>query len=91
MKLKLVVYLGCLMLLTSCTATLFKLSPGGSQIEVGQRDPDAGLQETGPTKVSHGHGCGGLGAIGNYEGAYTLLRNRATELRADYVQIILVS
>ena len=57
-------------------------------MRTGPQPPGAAYEEAGAITATHGGGCGLYGWRGNYEGAYTLLRNKAAQLGADYVQIL---
>jgi hypothetical protein len=64
------------------------VTPSGAAVEVGKGDPPHGAKELGPIEAIHGHGCGGFGERGTYEGALAVLRNKAAEKGGDYVQIM---
>lgn len=76
-----------LLLLSCATASAPPLSPAGKQVRTGKGDPPSELDELGPIEAVNGHGCGGFGARGTFEGAVTELRNKAASLGATYVQI----
>jgi hypothetical protein len=88
MKVAIAVLVVSMFVLVGCAATLVQLSEQGSKVEVGKRDPDPGMEEIGPVSATHGDGCGAFGTRGTYEGAYTLLKNEAARLGADFVQIL---
>jgi hypothetical protein len=46
------------------------------------------MVEVGPISASHGGVCIHGAPVGTFEGAYTLLKNRAVEMGATYVQIL---
>lgn len=79
-------FLGC-----AATRPPLTLSEQGSKVEVGKHDPSPNMEEIGPVSATHGDGCGGFGTRGTYEGAYTLLKNEAARMGADYVQILTLS
>ena len=58
---------------------------------VGSRPPEGAYDQLGAITATHGGGCGLYGTGGNYEGAYTIVRNRALELAANYVQILKIT
>jgi hypothetical protein len=77
--------------LTSCTAAHVTVAPDASRVRTGTQPPAGSYEEVGAITATHGGGCGLYGAGGNYEGAYTILRNKAAQIRADYVQILRVT
>jgi len=79
--------LGLVVTLVGCTAPPVGISPGAGEVRTGKADPGEGYQELGPVTATHGGGCGMFGHQGSYEGAYALLKNKATMMGADYVQI----
>lgn len=72
-------------------APMPKAVPMALAVTVGKGDAPRGYQQLRTITVSHGRGCGELGELGNFEGAYRKLRNYAVRLSADYVQIIAVT
>jgi hypothetical protein len=80
-------------LLVACSTTppQVKLTPQAANVRTGKDDPPAELVEAGPVEATHGSGCGGFGKVGTYEGAYTLLRNKAASLGATYVRITTIT
>jgi len=76
-----------LLILVSCVAKPVPLGNQALQIRTGKFDPGEEYVEVGPITATHGGGCGIYGSTGSYEGAYALLKNKATTLGADYVQI----
>ena len=69
------------------TAPHATLMPGAETVRTGTSDGAPDAVELGPVEVSHGSGCGGFGEAGTYEGAYTLLKNRAVQAGANYAKI----
>lgn len=76
------------LLLGGCTASEVRTSPSSMHVQVGSSSPGAGYVQIGPITAIHGGGCGLYGSEGNYEGAMTILRNKAAAMGADYVQIL---
>lgn len=74
-----------------CTAGKVATLPDTSRVRVGSQPPSGPNEQLGAITAKHGGGCGLYGARGSYEGAFTLLRNKAAELGADYVQILRVT
>ena len=74
--------------LSGCTVSTEALVAGAEDIRVGQNDPETDMVEVGPISATSGNGCGSLGQMGSYEGAYNALKNRAFAMGADYVQIL---
>jgi hypothetical protein len=79
------------LLVMGCVAKTPVVSPAGQRVQVSKNDPPRGFVEIGPITVRHGHGCGGVGKKGTYEGAYAALRNEAGRLGAHYVRIDIAS
>lgn len=75
--------------LTACggVAANTQLVPGAAEVRTGKSDPPEGFVEIGPIEAVHGTGCGAFGKLGTYEGAYSVLRNKAAEMGATYVRI----
>jgi hypothetical protein len=80
-----------ILLLAGCTAAHVAVAPDASGVRVGTQPPGSAHEQLGAVTAKHGGGCGLYGTRGDYEGAYTLLRNKAAQLGADYVQIIKVT
>jgi hypothetical protein len=78
-------------LLTSCTAAQVAVAPDSSRIKTGTQPPNARYEELGAITATHGGGCGLYGTAGNYEGAYSIIRNKAAQLGADYVHLLRVT
>lgn len=76
---------------TVSPAEIEPLLTGAEQIKVGKSDPLDNYIEVGPISVKHGHGCGHFGDRGSYEGAITMLKNKAKEIDADYIQIMTIT
>jgi hypothetical protein len=71
------------------TAADIPLTSGATKVKTGKADADPGqYEEVGPIEASSGSGCGGFGSRGTYEATYNALRNRAAEMKADYVEIM---
>lgn len=74
-----------------CAAAEVAVVPDASRVRVGSQLPVGVYEQLGAVTAQHGGGCGLYGTRGNYEGAFTLLRNKAANLGADYVQILRVT
>jgi hypothetical protein len=59
----------------------------GSRVDVGRGDPSRDMIELGAFEAVDPPACPTDGKAGTEEGAMVALRNRAGQLRADYVQI----
>ena len=70
-----------------CAAAIPELTADAERVRIQKGDAPRGYAEIGPVSAIHGSGCGGFGERGSYEGAYAVLKNRAAELRADFVRI----
>ena len=70
-----------------CSAAPVAVTPAGATVTIGRSDAADGCTEIGPIEVSHGHGCGGFGAEGDYAGAYAMLKNEAADRGANYVRL----
>ncbi len=79
MRRSLPVWLGVLGVLTlaGCAAAPVAIAPDAVTVRTGTEVPPEPYLELGAITASHGGGCGGFGTQGNYEGAYTILRNKA--------------
>jgi S1-C subfamily serine protease len=85
---KLTAFLIITLLLAGCAATNVAVRPSSVNVQVGHSSPGEGYDQLGPITAKHGGGCGLYGAQGDFEGAMNILRNKADERGADYVQII---
>jgi len=85
---KIVFVLSLTFVLSACTASSVKMHPGSENVQIGTAAPEAGYSMLGPISAKHGGGCGLYGAEGDFAGAMNILRNKAAEMGADYVQII---
>jgi hypothetical protein len=74
--------------LAGCAAAQVAVAPEAVNVRTGTELPPEPYQELGAITASHGGGCGGFGTRGNYEGAYTILRNKAAGLGANYVRVL---
>lgn len=81
-----VAVLGCL--LSACTAGKVTMRSGSVNVVVGHNPPEGSFTQLGPISAKHGGGCGLYGSQGDFEGAMNILRNKADERGAHYVQII---
>ncbi|MEL0615353.1 hypothetical protein V6243_00820 [Cobetia marina] len=75
-------------LLSACSAGQVSMQQNSMDVEIGSNPPTGEYKNLGPISAKHGGGCGLFGAQGNFEGAMTILRNKAASRGADYVQII---
>jgi hypothetical protein len=78
-------------LLAGCAAAQVAPTPDASRVTIGTSPPQGPYEQLGTITATHGGGCGLYGARGSLEGAYTILRNKAAQLGADYVQILRLS
>ncbi len=69
------------------TASVPDLGKKESQIRVGKTHPGPNYEEIGPIEGTNGHGCGGLGAKGTFDGAVSALKIKAARVGASFVQI----
>lgn len=76
------------LILVGCTASTIAMRPESADVQIGNTPPGNGFTLLGAISAKHGGGCGLYGAQGNFEGAVNILRNKASERGADYVQII---
>ncbi len=74
-----------------CAAAEIVIAPDASRVRTGSQPPAGAYEQLGAVTAQHGGGCGMYGTGGNYEGAFTLLRNKAAKLGADYVQILRIT
>ena len=68
-------------------APLSGVTEAGALVEVGKGDPAPGMTELGAFESADPPVCASDRKVGTQEGAMMALRNRAGQLRADYVQI----
>src|SRR3990172_7349882 len=85
---RLAVSLITMLAIVGCTASNVAMRPESVNIQVGNNPPGDGFAQLGPITAKHGGGCGLYGSQGDFEGAMNILRNKAAERGADYVQII---
>lgn len=78
-------------LVAGCAAAQVAIGPDAFRVTTGTRPPVGAYEQLGVVTATHGGGCGLYGARGNLEGAYRLLRNKAAQLGADYVQILRIT
>lgn len=64
--------------------------PEAERVTVGKGDPADNFTQIGPVTGLNGSGCGAFGRMGTYEGAVTNIRNKAAQMGADYVQIMVI-
>lgn len=74
-------------IISGCTASQVKQTEEALLVEINHNPPPYGAKQVGPISAKHGGGCGLYGAEGNFEGAASILRNKAATLGANYVQI----
>jgi len=77
--------------LAACSAAHVAIAPDAPRVRTGTTPPDGPSEQLGAITATHGGGCGLYGTRGNLEGAYTILRNKAATLGADYVQVLRVT
>lgn len=75
-------------LLAGCTASEVIMRPASLNVQVGTNPPGEGFTQLEPITAKDGGGCGLFGSQGNFQGAMTILRNKAAEIGAVYVQIL---
>ncbi len=80
-----------ILLAGGCSAAQIAVAPDATRVRTGSRPPDGAYDQLGAITATHGGGCGLYGTRSNLEGAYTILRNKAAQLGADYVQILAVT
>ena len=85
----LVISLITILLLVGCTASQVAMRPDSANVQVGSNPPGSDYIQVGPITAKHGGGCGYFGSKGDFEGAMTILRNKAAERGANYVQILM--
>jgi Domain of unknown function (DUF4156) len=74
--------------LAGCTASQVQIDSASLNVQIATTPPKGNVVQLGPVTARHGGGCGLYGAEGNFEGAATILRNKAARMGANYVQII---
>ncbi len=79
------------LLIVGCSAAQVAVAPDSVNVRTGAQPPTGAYREVGAVTATHGGGCGLYGSRGSYEGAYTLLRNKAARLGANYVQILRIT
>jgi len=70
-----------------CAAQKIELQPGSSKIAVSTEKPGSNYKYVGALSATHGNGCGAFGSRGNYQDAVAILKNKALNLKADYIRI----
>jgi hypothetical protein len=75
-------------MLVGCTASQVQTTPKSLNVQIGSNVPSGNAKFLGPITARHGGGCGLYGAEGNFQGAMTILRNKAAEMEANFVQIL---
>ena len=74
--------------LAACaTAPISGVTEEGSRVDVGRGDPAPGMTELGAFEAADPPVCSSDKKAGSEKGAMISLRNRAGQVRADYVQI----
>jgi hypothetical protein len=68
-------------------APISGVTEAGSRVDIGKGDPLPGFTELGAFEAADPPVCGKDGKAGTEAGAMVAVRNRAGQLRADYVQI----
>jgi hypothetical protein len=68
-------------------APLSGVTEAGARVDIGKGDPLPGFSELGAFEAADPPVCAGDATAGTEQGAMVALRNRAGQLRADYVQI----
>lgn len=67
------------------------LLEGARDVRVAKSDPPDSYKEVGQVSAADGQGCGRFGYQGTYERAMVLLKNRAYQMGADYIQLFTMS
>src|SRR5262249_38183364 len=83
--------LAVVVFVAGCAASQISVVPEAIDVGTGTRAPAGRYEQLGAITAKHGGGCGLYGARGNLEGAYTILRNRAAQLGANYVQVLRIT
>ena len=78
----------CLLAVAGCAhAPVSGVTEEGARVDVGRGDPPKEMIELGAFEAADPPTCMPDGKAGTEQGAMVALRNRAGQLRADYVQI----
>jgi hypothetical protein len=75
-------------LLAGCSAQPVALQPGAETVKIGKDDPGAGYTYVGEVSGISGSGCGLFGTKGSFADSAKAMRNEASAIGADYVQIM---
>ena len=75
---------------SSTPPPLFLLD-GARNVRVAKSDPPDSYKEVGQVSAADGKGCGGFGYTGTYERVMVLLKNKAYQMGADYIQLFTIS
>jgi len=78
--------LAIVMVCGACAPTI-QLTTTAHGVVVAHQPPPASSRNLGLVIATHGNGCGFVGLRGTEEGALALLKNKAADMGADYVQI----
>lgn len=81
------------LIIVGCSSKPFipDLNANQKSIRVGKADPNDNMELIGEINVISGNGCGYAGNRGTLGDAYTLLKYKADEIGAAYVQIITIT
>src|SRR3954447_16770352 len=81
-------FLSCLFGAAACAhAPLSGVTEEGARVDIGKGDPPKDMIELGAFEAADPPACGTDRKAGTEEGAMVSVRNRAGQLRADYIQI----
>ena len=64
------------------------LERGAERVRIVKSDLGPEFEEVGLIEVIDGEGCGYFGSRGTFQGVYNLMKNRAADIGADYVEIM---